>query len=56
MLRVYRFIFLLYVFNDGSYFFFEFFMYGIVDEKIDVYVYGVFLLEFIIGRLVLDNI
>lgn len=30
-------------------------MHGIVDEKTDVYAYGVLLLEIITGRLALDN-
>ncbi|GFZ21864.1 protein kinase superfamily protein [Actinidia rufa] len=33
----------------------EFFMHGIVDEKTDVYAYGVLLLELITGRLALDK-
>ncbi|GAB2266370.1 hypothetical protein Dimus_001380 [Dionaea muscipula] len=33
----------------------EFFMHGIVDEKTDIYAYGVLLLELISGRLALDN-
>ncbi|XP_047330611.1 receptor-like cytosolic serine/threonine-protein kinase RBK2 [Impatiens glandulifera] len=33
----------------------EFFMHGIVDEKTDVYSYGVLLLEVITGRLALDK-
>ncbi|XP_019055958.1 PREDICTED: receptor-like cytosolic serine/threonine-protein kinase RBK2 [Nelumbo nucifera] len=33
----------------------EYFMYGIVDEKTDVYAYGVLLLELITGRKALDN-
>lgn len=33
----------------------EFFMHGIVDEKTDVYAYGVLLLELITGRRALDS-
>ncbi|KAL9266788.1 Receptor-like cytosolic serine/threonine-protein kinase RBK2-like protein [Drosera capensis] len=33
----------------------EFFMHGIVDEKTDIYAYGVLLLELISGRLALDD-
>ncbi|KAA8548543.1 hypothetical protein F0562_000190 [Nyssa sinensis] len=33
----------------------EFFMHGMVDEKTDVYAYGVLLLELITGRLALDK-
>ncbi|XP_074292300.1 receptor-like cytosolic serine/threonine-protein kinase RBK2 [Silene latifolia] len=33
----------------------EFFMHGIVDEKTDVFAFGVLLLELITGRLALDN-
>ncbi|XP_058201091.1 receptor-like cytosolic serine/threonine-protein kinase RBK2 [Rhododendron vialii] len=33
----------------------EFFLHGIVDEKTDVYAYGVLLLELIAGRLALDK-
>lgn len=33
----------------------EYFMHGIVDEKTDVYAYGVLLLELITGRKALDN-
>lgn len=33
----------------------EYFMHGIVDEKTDVFAYGVLLLEIITGRRAVDN-
>lgn len=33
----------------------EYFMHGIVDEKIDVFAFGVLLLEIITGRLAVDS-
>lgn len=33
----------------------EYFMHGIVDEKIDVFAYGVLLLELITGRRAVDS-
>lgn len=41
--------------NPNSYLPPEFFMHGIVDEKTDVYAYGVLLLELITGRQALDS-
>lgn len=38
-----------------SYFAPEYFMHGIVDEKIDVYSYGVLVLEIVTGRQVIDD-
>lgn len=40
---------------EHSYFAPEYFMHGIVDEKIDVFSYGVLVLELITGRQALDD-
>ena len=43
------------MFIIGSYFAPEYFMNGIVDEKTDVFSYGVLVLEIITGRQALDD-
>lgn len=45
---------LTWIFNVGSYLAPEFLMHGIVDEKTDVFAFGVLLLELISGRRALD--